>query len=396
MRKENGMRIHRRLPVALVPTIVAALAVAWPARAQDPAPRVEVVGRPRLDLGTYEAEKGASGTLEVRNAGAAVLKIRAVRASCGCTETAIDKRELPPGDTATLRVNMKPMSIFGPFTKTVYVESSDPANALLRLEVAGTAVPLVDVRPSHKLHNLRIPLGKRWEQVFTLKPAAGKTVKLGEPQVKSSIPVECAVADAPDGGWHVTVAFEPTAGQGHFQCDVTLPVLVPEAAPPVSLAVMAKIGPALVVSPNAYRLPPEAAAPVEVPLTLSVEAGDGNAPDPATVTWTGIEGVKIEFAAPVSGRLPGKLILPPETIAALPPLQRQILKISAPGMEDAEFSLTHARVPRTATIRSPSVQPSPADARLSELVERVKKLSPEKRADIERLLDEWLRDLPGK
>ena len=389
------MAFPKQLRLVLAALVVGAAAMP-PAGAQNAGPRIEVVGPTRLDLGVYEAEKGAGGTFQLRNAGDALLKIAAVRASCGCTEPVIDKRELPPGETATIRVNMKPMSVFGPFSKTVYVESSDPATPLLRFEVAGTAVPLVEVKPSRRLYNLRIPLAKRWAQAFTLKPAEGKVVNLGAPVVKSAIPVECAMTAAPDGGWRLTVAFEPAAGQGQLQCDIQVPVLAPEGAPAVSLAILARIGPALVVSPNAHQLPAQAAAPVEVPLSLSVEAGDGTAPDPSAVTWTGIDGVKVEFGTPANGRLPGRLIVPPEVLQALPPSQRQVLKFSAPGMEPAEFALTRARPPRVESKDTPAAPPRPGAARLAQLWDRVKQLPPDRRAEVERQLEEWLKAHEGK
>lgn len=389
------MAIPKKLRLVLAALVVGAVAMP-PAGAQNAGPRIEVVGAARLELGTYEAEKGAGGTFQLRNAGDALLKITAVRASCGCTEPVIDKRELPPGETATIRVSMKPMSIFGPFSKTVYVENSDPANPLLRLEVAGTTVPLVDVRPNRKLYNLRIPLGKRWEQVFTLKPAEGKGVKLGALVVKSAIPVECAMAEAPEGGWRLTVAFEPATGQSQLQCDIQVPVLAPEGAPAVGLAIFAKIGPALVVSPNAHQLPAQADGPVEVPLAFSVVAGDGTAPDSRGLTWTGIEGVKIEFGEPTNGRLPAKLIVPPDVLQDLPPSQRQTLKFSAPGMEPAEFALTRTRPPRVEGKDTPAVPPQPGDDGLTKLWDRVKQLPPEKRAELERQIEEWLNAQGGK
>nr|BCX02013.1 MAG: hypothetical protein KatS3mg041_2059 [Bacteroidota bacterium] len=70
-----------------------------------------------------------------RNAGRGPLRIRDLRASCGCTAVVLDKTEFAPGETGHLQVRLDTEGKLGFVQKTITVYSNDPEQYLKTLVV---------------------------------------------------------------------------------------------------------------------------------------------------------------------------------------------------------------------------------------------------------------------
>jgi len=224
---------------------------------RERAARIEVVGPAAVDFGRYPAEQKRAATYRIRNAGNAPLKIIRVRNACGCAATACPKSELKPGEETTIEVAILPDSIFGSYRKTTFVESNDPRNRVLPLDISGTAVPLVDIKPSAYLFVGRIPLGQPLLRTFDLQ-ATRPGVTLGAPIAEANRPAEATLGPLNDRAgdlYRLEVRLPPVTESGDFQCAVKIPVLTPSNHPPVMVNLSGKSGVELIAVPGTFELP---------------------------------------------------------------------------------------------------------------------------------------------
>ncbi len=121
-------RIVVSLALLLVLSTVAVLA----------APQI-TVDSSMYEFGTVLEGVVVTHTFVLTNAGDQSLAISRVRTSCGCTTTALAKKDLAPGESVNLDAIFDTVGYGGrTVTKMIYVESNDPATPKLVLQVKGT------------------------------------------------------------------------------------------------------------------------------------------------------------------------------------------------------------------------------------------------------------------
>ncbi len=143
---------------APVPATPAAAAPATePAVTETPAPEgkpaVEggvpklVVPNPEYNFGKLDNSETVKSDFTLRNEGTALLKIENVRASCGCTTTALEKNELAPGEEVKIEASTNLKGRQGPQTKAITVTSNDPENPTFQLRIVGEAIASISIEP---------------------------------------------------------------------------------------------------------------------------------------------------------------------------------------------------------------------------------------------------------
>jgi hypothetical protein len=78
------------------------------------------------DFGNVEEGKVVETTVAFKNEGNAVLQITDVKTSCGCTAALLSSKELKPGESGTLRIDLDTANREGKLTRTVTLFSNDP------------------------------------------------------------------------------------------------------------------------------------------------------------------------------------------------------------------------------------------------------------------------------
>ncbi len=109
-------------------------------------PRLEVE-EPVHDFGEVWIKPTLDHTFVVKNTGSAVLKILNVKPSCGCTTNGEYDREIPPGGTGRIPLQLRTRNLTK-FTKRVTVTTNDPRSASFKLSLTGTVKPYVTATPS--------------------------------------------------------------------------------------------------------------------------------------------------------------------------------------------------------------------------------------------------------
>lgn len=107
------------------------------------------VEQPRFNFGARPNTEKVKHTWTLENRGNALLKITRVKAGCGCTATRVSKRELEPGETATVEGTLDLRMRAGQMSKYITIDSNDPKNRSTKLYFVGEALSSVSVTPRH-------------------------------------------------------------------------------------------------------------------------------------------------------------------------------------------------------------------------------------------------------
>lgn len=219
--------------------------------------RIEIAGPVTIDLGRYPASETKTASGKIRNTGRETLNIIAVQSTCGCSSVRCSKKALKPGDDADIEVTILPNSIFGPFSKNIYVESSDPVTQFLCLGLTGYAVPLIEIKPNDFIYAGRILTNASWRQSFDLT-GTDPHARLGDPRIESSHPLHATlqqVGGNDSASYRFEVELLPGAEPGALKAAITIPLVTPTNQLPVRLSISGRIGAELAATPGIFRIP---------------------------------------------------------------------------------------------------------------------------------------------
>ena len=99
-------------------------------------PTIYVV-MPVHDFGSVTEGIAVTHTFVLQNTGDEVLEISGIRASCGCTTTALASDSIAPGESVDLEVLVDTAGFGGTISKSIAVISNDPDTPTLNLRVTG-------------------------------------------------------------------------------------------------------------------------------------------------------------------------------------------------------------------------------------------------------------------
>jgi hypothetical protein len=126
--------------------LVGLAAMGWVSGQAALGPRIEFA-EPVADLGELMAGQVVKHDFVYTNVGDSTLEIRAVRASCGCTTAGEWERRVEPGGTGRIPIQFNSANFNGPVAKTVMVQSNDPEQGTVVLQVKGKIYVAVEVLP---------------------------------------------------------------------------------------------------------------------------------------------------------------------------------------------------------------------------------------------------------
>jgi len=90
------------------------------------------------DFGEITPDELPTHIFEFKNIGDEILIIKGTKVSCeSCIDPVISTKELNPGEEGELKITVNSLDMIGRFTKRVYVESNDPTNPQIVINVFG-------------------------------------------------------------------------------------------------------------------------------------------------------------------------------------------------------------------------------------------------------------------
>lgn len=125
--------------------LVTAAASAQAPRAATTAPKL-VIPEMVKDMGPVAQGTMLDVAFKLVNEGDAVLEVRAVRPTCGCTVADFDK-EVPAGGEGWVKAKLDTADFSGPISKSILVMTNDPDEPTARLVIKTDVRPYVEVLP---------------------------------------------------------------------------------------------------------------------------------------------------------------------------------------------------------------------------------------------------------
>ncbi len=130
----------RRLVLSL---IIGSFVLLAGCAAAPKAPHVSV-DPAQHDFGDIVQSQGpVSATIKVKNTGSDPLIINRLSTSCGCTTAKMDESPLGAGETREMTVTFDPMvhpDQFGKIERVVYLQTSDPENPEIEINITGNVI----------------------------------------------------------------------------------------------------------------------------------------------------------------------------------------------------------------------------------------------------------------
>jgi Protein of unknown function (DUF1573) len=185
------------------------------AKAGGARPSIEIP-KMKYDFGKIFEQPTYDCSFVVRNVGTAVLVIRGVKPSCGCTAAKFDSL-IAPGKEGKIALSVDGTRVHGDFEKSAVVQTNDPDHPELTIEVAGSEVPYVKIIPNETTLYLHGRYGEKVSKDFIV---ASNDKDLNDFKVTG------LSSDIDD---KITYSFAPGSQQGdysvHVEKKTSLPVM---------------------------------------------------------------------------------------------------------------------------------------------------------------------------
>jgi len=110
------------------------------------APRL-MLTEPIKDFGTVPKGEKLDWSFEVKNTGTTDLEILAAKPTCGCTVADFTK-VIKPGQSGKVTAHVDTTNFAGPISKSVQLETNDPAAASAQVTITAIVKPFVEAHPA--------------------------------------------------------------------------------------------------------------------------------------------------------------------------------------------------------------------------------------------------------
>jgi hypothetical protein len=205
------------MTVTLALTLTAPFAVAQDAKATDAAkaPRLTLT-EPIKDFGTVPKGEKLDWSFEVKNTGTADLEILAAKPTCGCTVADFTKL-IKPGQTGKVNAHVDTTNFAGPISKSVQLDTNDPAAATAQVTITAIVKPFVEAHPAGfvRFNMLQGDAEKQSILLYSEETEPFEIVKVESPQ--PWIKVETMKAEGEDARPKMG-----REGQNQYRVDITV------------------------------------------------------------------------------------------------------------------------------------------------------------------------------
>jgi len=178
---------------------------AWPtAEAQKPK---LVVDRDTWDFGRVKQGETLNHEFVFRNAGQALLNVKNVETSCGCTAALVTENKLAPGKEGRVKVSFSTAGYSGQVTKYIFLDSDDPDQPRLQLKI--TADVETTPQPKFELQPYTVEVGL----ILKDEPFEAEVVVRNAGQLELTVEAEHKTASFSSGGKPLSFPLKLAAGK---------------------------------------------------------------------------------------------------------------------------------------------------------------------------------------
>jgi hypothetical protein len=166
-----------------------------------------------IDFGEIDSGKTVEVKFEFENSGDALLKIKNVVPSCGCTTSILEKKEYKPGEKGTIPAKFNTTGYSGKVIKSINVLTDDPKNADVLLRITGNVLlreyPQAEIKPDNISFG-KVKIGKSQSRKLTLTNSGNLDLKIIEISSAPEINIALrAKAVAPRKAVDLEIIFTP-------------------------------------------------------------------------------------------------------------------------------------------------------------------------------------------
>jgi len=102
------------------------------------------------EFGVMEVGETLKHTFEIKNEGAAPLKLKKGPTSCKCTLSELAQNEIPPGESATIELEWHPLKVNDTFQQRATIKTNDPNRKEVKLYIRGKVQQIVMLQPLNR------------------------------------------------------------------------------------------------------------------------------------------------------------------------------------------------------------------------------------------------------
>ena len=311
-------------------------------------PKLEFPDGNRVNLGAHPIRESKSKAVRLKNTGDSLLKFGRIFKSCGCTQVKLSKKVLTPGESGVVSISFIPYSLKGKYQKIISIATNDPKQRFAVISVSGESVPLVEVIPDNRFYPRYLPIGKTWEQVFSLR-VLQRQVKFAPPRLSCNYPVtleklsekELLKNGKPQRLIHYLLKITPGTGGKDLNCKIDFPVLEPQGWKNVVVTAKGRVGLRLYVFPDRIKVANKNNSDkvkTEFQLRLLGEAGKEF--DTSRLVVTQVPGLSLTFKKQKGIVLPVIAELDRDFLMALSKKKKITIEFSYPESNKASLIFT--------------------------------------------------------
>lgn len=322
------------------------------------APKI-VFATPVYDFGKMKSGGMVRHDFVFTNTGNATLLISDVRPGCGCTTAGTWDKEVAPGKTGSIPIQLNTAGMGGTITKGVTVTCNDPQKPTVALQIKGTAWKPIDINPASAYFT--IPRESATNQTKTIRIVSNldEPLTLSEPtSTNKAFQVALNTVKAGKEYELQITAVAPFAGS-MIQAPITLKTSSKED-PELSIRALAMIQETLVVAPSQLYLPASTVTNAVNP-TVTVRNTGAN-PVKLSDPEINIPNAKVSLKEMQAGRVYALSVEVPAGFAPNPG-QRFEMKVKSDHPSYPVLTVPVFQRPRPAALPRPAAAPSPVPAR---------------------------------
>lgn len=309
---------------------------------------------PVYDFGEVKRGEVVRHTFVFTNTGNETLKILGVRPSCGCTAAGDWNKEVAPGRTGSIPIQLSSAGFGGVIAKSVAVTCNDPTQANLHLQIKGKVWVPIEVTPNSAVFQYEAGTTNSEERIVRIVSNLKEPLKLEEPQFTNrAFKVELKPVK-PGQEYAVHISTVPPVGTGNVVAPISIRTSAPEM-PVIALQAYAVERQAVVVSPRQIILPRSSSAGAVRPsVTIQNFSSNPLILSNATINAPGIE-VQVRELQP--GRMfQVSVQFPPDF--KIEPNQKLELGVESNHPRFARIQVPVFQAPATAPTRRLPAQPT--------------------------------------
>ena len=181
-------------------------------------PKLTIIGGDTHDWGKVKPKDDPlKATIKIKNEGNELLKISDVRPGCGCTTAPLDKKELNPGEIASMDVTLKLGATSGMMTKSITINSNDPQSATKVLYLKADVVRPIQILPTQYFSFGEMTVGTKSEAKLIIKNTSTQDIVLSDFESLAGITLNLTKPTTIPGGGEVELIAKVTPNdKGYF------------------------------------------------------------------------------------------------------------------------------------------------------------------------------------